>query len=48
MRVLTDRELAARLGAAARERYVEWHSTPEDLAVRLRELAEATAAGTAR
>ena len=33
-RVLTDRELAARLGAAARERYVDWHSTPEELAAR--------------
>ncbi len=47
-RVLTDRELAARLGAAARERYVEWHSTPEELATKLRELAEATVAGTVR
>ena len=47
-RVLTDRELAARLGAAARERYVDWHSTPEDLAAKLRLLAEATVAGTAR
>ena len=46
--MLTDRELAARLGAAARERYVDWHSTPEDLAARLRLLAEATVAGTAR
>ena len=45
-RVLTDRELAARLGAAARERYVDWHSTPEDLAAKLRVLAEATVAGT--
>ena len=24
-----DRELAARLGAAAHERYADWHSTPE-------------------
>ena len=32
----------------ARERYVEWHSTPEDLAANLRQLAEATAAGTVR
>jgi glycosyltransferase involved in cell wall biosynthesis len=47
-RVLTDRELASRLGAAARERYVEWHSTPEELATELRRLAQATAAGTVR
>ena len=47
-RVLTDRELATRLGAAARERYTDWHSTPEELADQLRALAEATAAGTAR
>ena len=46
-RVLTDRGLAARLGGAARERYADWHSTPEELATRLRELAEATVAGTA-
>jgi hypothetical protein len=46
--VLTDRELASRLGAAARERYVEWHSTPEELATELRRLAQATAAGTVR
>ena len=47
-RVLTDRELAERLGAAARERYEEWHSTPEELASQLRALAEATVAGTVR
>ena len=39
-RVLADRELAARLGAAARERYVDWHSTPEELARALRELVD--------
>jgi glycosyltransferase involved in cell wall biosynthesis len=47
-RVLTDRALAERLGAAARERYEEWHSTPEELASQLRTLAETTAAGTVR
>jgi len=47
-RVLTDRELAERLGAAARARYTDWHSTPEELARRLRELVEATAAGAIR
>ena len=29
-RVLVDRALAERLGAAARARYAEWHSTPEE------------------
>ena len=33
-RVLGDRELAARMGAAARARYADWHSTPEELAPR--------------
>ncbi|MBA3429456.1 MAG: glycosyltransferase family 4 protein [Actinobacteria bacterium] len=47
-RVLGDRVLAERLGAAARERYAEWHSTPEELARRLRELLESAAAGRAR
>lgn len=47
-RLLTDAELAARLGAAARGRYDDWHSTPERLAAELRGLAEATAAGTVR
>ncbi len=45
-RVLTNPALAERLGAAARERYTDWHSTPEELAHRLRELVESTAAGT--
>jgi len=47
-RVLGDRVLAARLGAAARERYAEWHSTPEELARRLRALLEATVTGRVR
>ena len=45
-RVLSNPALAERLGAAARERYTDWHSTPEELAHRLRELVESTAAGT--
>lgn len=45
-RVLTDRELAVRLGAAARVRYTSWHSTPDELARQLRALVEATTAGT--
>ncbi|MBA2462303.1 MAG: glycosyltransferase family 4 protein [Actinobacteria bacterium] len=47
-RVLTDHELAERLGAAARARYSDWHSTPEELASQLRALVEATTAGTVR
>jgi len=47
-RVLGNRVLAERLGAAARERYAEWHSTPEELARRLRELLEAAVNGRAR
>lgn len=42
LRVLGDRELAARLGAAARERYGEWHSTPADFAAAYRELVDRT------
>ena len=47
-RVLADRELAERMGAAARERYGDWHSTPEQLAGEMRALVEAAVAGTAR
>ena len=43
-RVLSDRDLADRLGAAARARYARWHSTPEQFARRLRELVDATLA----
>lgn len=44
VRVLGDRALAERLGAAARERYREWHSTPEDFAARMREVVDAALA----
>jgi glycogen(starch) synthase len=38
VRVLSNRALAEELGAAARERYAEWHSTPEEFARRMRAL----------
>ncbi|MEX2645737.1 MAG: glycosyltransferase family 4 protein [Gaiellaceae bacterium] len=41
-RVLTDRELAERLGAAAHARYREWHTTPGEYASRMRALVEAS------
>jgi glycosyltransferase involved in cell wall biosynthesis len=44
VRVLSDRELAVRLGAAARERYADWHSTPEQFAAQLRALVDTTIA----
>lgn len=42
LRVLRDRELAARFGAAAHLRYADWHSTPADFAVAYRELVDRT------
>jgi hypothetical protein len=36
------------MGAAARVRYGDWHSTPEQLAGEMRALVEAAAAGSAR
>jgi glycosyltransferase involved in cell wall biosynthesis len=48
VRALSDRELAVRLGAAARRRYADWDSTPERFASQFRELVDATIAGTAR
>lgn len=47
-RVLADRELAERMGEAARARYADWHSTPEELAREMRVLVDSTIAGTAR
>jgi glycosyltransferase involved in cell wall biosynthesis len=44
VRVLSDRDLAVRLGAAARERYAAWHSTPADFAAAYRELIDRTIA----
>jgi glycosyltransferase involved in cell wall biosynthesis len=46
--VLSDRELAERLGAAARERYRDWHSTPDEYAARVRTLVDRTLAGSVR
>ncbi len=45
VQVLSDRELAARLGAAAHARYADWHSTPERFAAQLRALVDETIAG---
>lgn len=45
VQVLSDRELAARLGAAAHVRYADWHSTPERFAAQLRALVDETIAG---
>ena len=42
LRVLRDRELAARFGAAAHLRYADWHSTPADFAAAYRELVDRT------
>ena len=42
LRVLRDRELAARLGAAAHLRYEDWRSTPAEFARAYRELVDRT------
>jgi glycosyltransferase involved in cell wall biosynthesis len=44
-RVLEDRELVERLGAAARLTYSRWHQTPEDFARAYRELVESALGG---
>jgi len=44
LRVLGDRELAGRLGAAAHERYADWQATPESFAAAYRELIDRTIA----
>lgn len=44
-RVLEDRELVERLGAAARLTYARWHQTPEDFARAYRELVDSALAG---
>ena len=48
VRVLTDRELAERLGAAAHQAYGAWHQTPEDFARANRQLVDRVLAGEAR
>jgi glycosyltransferase involved in cell wall biosynthesis len=40
LRVLGDRDLAARLGAAAHESYERWHSTPDRFAAEYRDLVD--------
>ena len=40
VRVLSDRELAERLGAAARAAVEPWLATPEDYAIAMRELVD--------
>jgi glycosyltransferase involved in cell wall biosynthesis len=44
-RILVDRELAERLGTAARTSYGAWHQTPEDFARAYRELVDRVLAG---
>ncbi len=44
VRVLSDRDLATRLGAAAHARYADWHSTPEQFARQMRALVDETIA----
>jgi glycosyltransferase involved in cell wall biosynthesis len=43
-RVLTDRALAERLGAAAHERYADWHATAPGFARAMRDLVDLTLA----
>jgi glycosyltransferase involved in cell wall biosynthesis len=47
-RVLTDPDLAERLGAAAHERYADWHATAEDFARQMRDLVDLTLARSDR
>ena len=47
-RVLTDRELADRLGRAAHARYAAWDQSPQDFARAQRELVDRVLAGEAR
>jgi glycosyltransferase involved in cell wall biosynthesis len=44
-RVLVDRALAERLGAAALETYADWHQTPEQFAEAYRDLVDRVLAG---
>jgi glycosyltransferase involved in cell wall biosynthesis len=48
VRVLSDRGLAERLGLAARRRYADWDSTPDEYAAQVRLLVDRTLAGAAR
>jgi glycosyltransferase involved in cell wall biosynthesis len=42
VRVLSDRDLAERLGEASYARYREWHTTPAEYAARVRSLVDAS------
>jgi glycosyltransferase involved in cell wall biosynthesis len=44
-RVLTDRELAERLGAGAKDAFDAWRTTPQRFASQMRELVDAALAG---
>ena len=46
-RVLSDRELAERLGAAAHARYADWHATADEFARQMRDLVDLTLARAA-
>ena len=46
-RVLSDRELAERLGSAAHERYADWHATASGFAQEMRDLVDLTLANNA-
>jgi glycosyltransferase involved in cell wall biosynthesis len=48
VRVLSDRGLAERFGAAARQRYGDWDSSPDEYAAHVRSLVDRTLAGAAR
>ena len=45
LRLLEDRKLCSRLGAAARETYSDWHQTPDDFADAYRDLVDRVLAG---
>ena len=45
LRVIDDRELAVRLGDAARATYASWHQTPKDFARAYRDLVDRALAG---
>jgi glycosyltransferase involved in cell wall biosynthesis len=48
IRVLGDPHLARSLGEAASRRYLDWHSTPDEYAARVRSLVDRTLAGSVR
>lgn len=46
--LLSNRQLATRLGEQAARRYRDWHSTPDEYAARVRTLVDRTLAGASR